>query len=168
MDIVVDAMLAHIARWLRMLGVSTIVLDREDEEILEYSVTHNSILITMDKGLFKKATKLGVPAALLKTHIVEEVLAFLSYHLKISLSFPPDNTRCPICNAVLEKMGSRWRCQKCGKEYWIGSHYPSILRKLERARALSKSSSIQRYGILNTPYSLTSLDDTSAAHSSHR
>ncbi len=147
MEIIVDAMLAHVARWLRMLGVSTTVLDEEDREILRHSIFHQSILITMDRELFKQAIKLGIPAVLLKTHVIEEALAFLTYTLKIPLDFPLDGTRCPICNTVLRRLRNRWNCPGCGKEYWIGSHYPSIMKKLMRARSISSSNSVKKYGV---------------------
>jgi uncharacterized protein with PIN domain len=63
----------------------------------------------------------------------------------LSLDLNPD--RCTLCNGPLEEVegsdidddstrleegSTLWRCERCGKLYWRGSHWQGIRERLDR------------------------------------
>ncbi|MGQ9759696.1 MAG: Mut7-C RNAse domain-containing protein [Candidatus Methanomethylicaceae archaeon] len=141
MRFVVDAMLGKLARWLRLLGHDTVyeqVLD--DEVLISIAKEEDRILVTRDESLFKKAYKYGVRSFLIKSTDLTEELLELSPFLDESAI----GSRCTICNTVLVEVDrSRipaedlpeiyplWRCPKCGKIYWHGSHWRGIEERIK-------------------------------------
>lgn len=138
-----DSMLGKTARWLRLMGFSVEYApsDITDDEILDHCRTEDAFLLTRDKDLSRR---------------YEKSLYFDSDnyvdHLKLFLGkFKSDEnlyfTRCPLCNGeikmtpideyrgkVPEGVRERFQvlhiCTKCGKVYWEGSHFDSILAAL--------------------------------------
>mgnify|MGYP000633816415 CR=1 FL=1 len=150
---IVDAMLGHVARWLRLLGYDTLYSrSYEDWKILKVAEEEDRIVVTRDLGLFRRARKKGLRAMYVEEPAVEKVLALLSSKYGIRLHFDKNDTRCPVCNGVLryttslvevagkvnEAIAVRykefWICTKCGKVYWQGRHWRNINQILESAR----------------------------------
>jgi len=161
---ILDAMLGNLAKWLRMLGYYVIYSpESRDEELLDRALKEGFMVITKDRGLFKRALKRGAKAYLLTSKTNWEALAELSVSLGIELELNPFRTRCPKCNGELKLVPSDefkevlppgviinnklvWMCEDCGSFYWMGSHYKSISRILSKAKAV-------RPVILNKLYS---------------
>lgn len=129
-------MLGTLVTWLRILGYDTEYWKGEDKEMIEVAKKEGRIILTKDKGVVKSAEKNDVPVLNLKDLDIPEALATIAEAFGISLEFDKERTRCPICNAFLRDFGSRWVCERCGKEYWIGSHWVDISRKLTEARRI--------------------------------
>jgi uncharacterized protein with PIN domain len=151
---VADEMNGDIARWLRILGYDCEYLLGEkdlDEKILEIAERDDRTVLTADKGLIYKCIKRDIKAILTRGERREEKIGYLRNRLGLDLSLkrPP---RCSICNALLKRVGREevegkapagitdryrnfWICPPCGKAYWEGSHWKSILRILGKVEA---------------------------------
>ncbi|MCD6324158.1 MAG: Mut7-C RNAse domain-containing protein [Desulfurococcales archaeon] len=152
---IVDSMLGDVARWLRMLGYDTLYSRRyEDWRVLQIAEKEGRTIITRDRGLFVKARKRGINAVLIYPEgRTERVLAKIAVKTGIKLVFDPSKTRCPYCNVRLERLSRAealslvppkvaaaydtfWRCPKCGRIYWKGSHWRTIDEVLKKANDL--------------------------------
>lgn len=150
---VVDSMLGHVARWLRLLGYDTLYFrEIEDWRLLRIAEEEDRILLTRDLGLFRRARKRGLRALFIEDPSIEKVLALLSVRYGVRLNFDKSDTRCPECNARLRyttslvELAGRvssyiatrykefWVCPSCGKVYWQGRHWKTIEKTLELAR----------------------------------
>ena len=156
---IVDEMLGHLVRWLRILGFDTLsAIDlREstadvDRPILLAALKEGRIVVTSDKQLLMRAMRIGLDAIYIEPNsdkvkalrkILEEFKAFNEARKNMF-------TRCPMCNGQLVKVEGKdistikdripegvlkfhkmfWVCKKCGKIYWIGSHFRNIKRIL--------------------------------------
>lgn len=148
---IVDSMLGSLARWLRMMGYDTLYARNwHDSRILEEAMSTGRIVVTRDRGLYRRALRRGLQAVL----VVEDVaksLAILSASYGIKLEVNPDQSRCPLCNAplrrasreevrgrvppeVYERYNEFWICTGCGQVYWRGGHWRGIVKVLEEAR----------------------------------
>ncbi len=150
---IVDSMLGSLARWLRMLGYDTIYAKGwHDSRIIEEAVATGRVIITRDKGLYRRALRRGIEAVLVSDNVAE-ALAKLGAVYGIELVIDPDRSRCPLCNTPLqrvEKLSIRgrvpprvyesydefWICPRCGQVYWRGGHWRGIEETLEEARRL--------------------------------
>lgn len=144
-----DAMLARLARWLRVLGWDT-RLDPAlpDGEIVRLAEAEHRILLTRDRGLLRE---LRPRQALQITH--DEPLAQLTQVVhELQLAAPHELfTRCTVCNTPLSAPldpqqrarllppdvqalpGPARACPGCGRIYWAGSHAHRMRQALERA-----------------------------------
>ncbi len=155
---IVDSMLGDLARWLRMLGYDTSYSRRfEDWRILHLAEKEGRIIVTRDRGLFIRARKKGLDAVLIFPEFTtEQSLARIAVKTGIKLSFDPERTRCPYCNVRLVKLTRAealslvpprvvtayetfWRCPKCGRVYWKGSHWKTINEVLKKANELIRN-----------------------------
>jgi uncharacterized protein with PIN domain len=154
---IVNTMLGNIARWLRMLGYDTLY-DRkyEDWKILQIAEKENRIIITRDRGLHRRALNRGLKSIYLEMDDIAERLAYIAYVTGIRLYIDLERSRCPICNGELRKVSKEevkgkvppkvyrlhddfWICTRCGKVYWIGSHWRKIEEILAEARRIYES-----------------------------
>jgi len=153
---IVDTMLGNVARWLRMLGYDTLYFRRiQDWRILDIASKENRVIITRDRGLYRRARKKGLEALFLEQDDMAERLAYISLREGIRLYIDLELSRCPICNGelvkvsrelvrgkvprrVYEKHSDFWVCKRCGKVYWMGSHWRGIEETLEKARSIYK------------------------------
>ncbi|MCL7387958.1 MAG: Mut7-C RNAse domain-containing protein [Thaumarchaeota archaeon] len=132
----VNSMLGNLVTWLRILGYDTEYWKGDDKEMLEIAKKEGRIILTKDRGVARFAEKNGIPVLELMSSDVPEALATTAEAFGISLEFDRKRTRCPVCNTPLKSYGSRWLCDKCGKEYWIGSHWVDISKRLSEARRI--------------------------------
>lgn len=144
-----DAMLARLARWLRVLGWDT-RLDPAlpDPEIVRLADAEQRILLTRDRSLLRE---LHPRQALEITH--DQPLAQLVQVVHgLQLAAPAELfTRCTVCNTPLSAPlaaqdrarllppdvqalpGPARACSGCGRNYWPGSHARRMRAALERA-----------------------------------
>ncbi|OYT52297.1 MAG: hypothetical protein B6U73_00100 [Desulfurococcales archaeon ex4484_204] len=144
MKFVVDAMLGDVARWLRILGYDTLYSkDFKDWEIERVARSEDRVIITRDVGLYRRARRKGLRAVLIEPGSIEDDLLTIALRTGIEIRFKPSRTRCPHCNTELviipkaealslvpSHIGTRydtfWKCPKCGRVYWQGSHWRTI------------------------------------------
>ncbi len=140
-----DMMLMRLARWLRMAGqdVSNPPEGADDSGLIEVALAEGRTLLTRDRVLAKRCKKSGADCILIISSDLEEQLCELA-DAGLSLDLKPE--RCTLCNGPLEEAtGSDigdparpeegsilWRCKRCGKVYWRGSHWRGIRERLEK------------------------------------
>ncbi|MEM0158382.1 MAG: Mut7-C RNAse domain-containing protein [Thermoplasmataceae archaeon] len=139
-----DSMLGKLSRWLRILGyyVEYVTPEYDDDRIIRICTDGSLVLLTRDRELSQR---------------YERSILFqdddLASQIKKVVSFdPPDEnlffSRCSLCNGILTKANPGdiqytvpedvlrrkldiYVCTKCGKVYWKGSHYNSMMRQIE-------------------------------------
>lgn len=142
----VDAMLGWLARILRILFGASVVYspDAEDVELVETEC----LVVTRDEELFRRRRG---PTILLKT---DDHVKWVSVFLNLGMR-PFEKSVCPLCGGELEEVdcgeaeaavGHKirsekcWRCARCGKYYWVGSHWRRLRRLVEEAKAVAPCS----------------------------
>ncbi len=139
----VDEMLGSLARWLRIMGYDAVYhRDQDDNEIVEFAGREGRYLLTRDRELAMRADETGL---YITDDDVMEQLEQVSK--RYALSLDETMTRCTVCNGQLEILETEevrgevpegamlnndlfYRCTKCGKLYWKGSHWTDIRAKL--------------------------------------
>ncbi|HZU37916.1 MAG TPA: Mut7-C RNAse domain-containing protein [Gemmataceae bacterium] len=143
-----DAMLGGLARWLRAAGYDAWwQADIDDWDLIRLARREECFLLTSDTGILRigiirdgEVPSLFIPHGLGK----EEQLAFVLRHLNLKLR-PP---RCMGCGGPLQPVPSEelteqvpgtrawidafYRCGRCGKIFWEGTHWQHIARVLQR------------------------------------
>lgn len=143
----VDGMLGRLARWLRLLGYDALYEDapaRGDEAMAEQAREEGRVLVTRDQGI---PPRRGLTMVVLREGSVEGQLVEL---LK-ALGAHPDPTRrltrCTQCNAPLVAVPREealreapprvreldtpfFRCGRCRKLYWLGTHVEAVFERL--------------------------------------
>jgi uncharacterized protein with PIN domain len=140
-----DAMLGKLATYLRMCGHDTAyALDRgveADEAVRDLAVRERRRLLTRDAELAARTDG----AIRLVARDVEGQLRELDA-AGVRLTLPATPRRCGRCNGPLERVpanGSEtpedapdpaetpvWRCARCGGQFWKGSHWDDVRRRL--------------------------------------
>ena len=149
-DFVLDAMLGKEARWLRVLGYSVFYSpEADDNELIKVASKDNSILITKDLMLFRRAIKENVKCICIKSNNVESFLKTLKRKIGLRLKIDLNLTRCPLCNGILSKISSDeviglvpnfiankytifLKCDNCGHIYWPGTHLKRMEELLKK------------------------------------
>ncbi len=140
---VADHMLGSLARWLRMMGYDTVYdKDLDDGEIAKLARGESRFILTRDKELAKE------PGALLLEH--EDLDSQLkAVGTKFGLRYNDNQIRCSACNGELQDLPKDqakesvpegalnnndrfWKCSKCGKVYWKGTHWRGIMERFQR------------------------------------
>jgi len=153
---IVDAMLGSLAKWLRLLGYDTLYsTSYNDAQIISIAARTKRIVVTSDKGLYRRAIKAGLRAVLLPESGVTESLARLASAGLVELRVDPSKSRCPLCNGVLKEVTDKnlvrgrvppgalakyskfYVCTRCGHVYWEGGHWRNIRRIVEEAKLMS-------------------------------
>ena len=149
---IADAMLGKIAKKLRILGFDTIYVssNTSDREILDLLMRTNRILLTSDKELFYRSKHYYCNAIFINKNTEIENLITIFRHLEIKvidtlLSYH----RCSICNnklkiiedinlikneiyqTVIKNNNEFYKCTRCNKLYWHGSHIKNIILLIE-------------------------------------
>jgi len=143
-----DAMLGGLARWLRAAGYDAeFEYGIDDAELLERARRDGRMVLSSDGPLFERNVIRGgaipalyVPQQLSKLEALRHVLRKLDLPLR-----PP---RCMACGGRLAEVPKHavageapplayrncdrfWRCDRCGKLLWRGTHWHKITRRLE-------------------------------------
>jgi uncharacterized protein with PIN domain len=140
---VADHMLGSLARWLRIMGYDT-VYDKslDDAGIASLARAESRFILTRDREVAKEPGALMIEADDLDLQI--KAIAE-----KYGLKFHDDLIRCSACNgelADLDKAQAKesvpegafannekfWKCSKCGKVYWKGTHWRGIMDRFRR------------------------------------
>jgi len=147
-----DAMLGGLARWLRAAGYDAqFEYGIDDRELLGRAQATGRMILSSDGPMFRRnVIKDGtVPALYVPQQLSKlEQLRFVIDRLKLPLRDP----RCMACGGELlevprhEVMGEApplafrrcrrfWRCRRCGKLLWHGTHWQRIARRLDQIAA---------------------------------
>lgn len=148
----VDSMLGQTAKWLRLLGYDAeYVANLRDEDIVRRAMEEGRILLTSDGDLHERASRMGCEALLIEGKKELERVASVAARFDLTLEFDPERARCPRCNGelhetpkafvvnmvperVFQRQERFWRCVRCGKTYWAGTHVEGMRRALEDVR----------------------------------
>jgi uncharacterized protein with PIN domain len=144
----VDAMLGKLARWLALLGYDAKFAGadgRSDLELLRVAQNEGRIFVTRDR-------RIPEVAGVRKVVILHETLAEQLRQLVEELGLKPDAarlfSRCADCNEPLETLNREealplvppkvqtldtpfWRCPRCARLYWNGTHTERIVKKIQ-------------------------------------
>ena len=145
-----DAMLGGLARWLRAAGYDAeFEHGIDDGELVARARARGTVLLSCDGPLFERTVirtgqvrSLQVPRQLGNV----EALRFVLDSLGLSLRDP----RCMACGGELTEVAKHtvmaeapplafrhcdrfWRCGRCGKLLWRGTHWRTIARRLADA-----------------------------------
>ena len=143
---IVDCMLGNIAKKLRIMGFDTeFWLDANDDFLINKCMNEQKLLVTRDMGLYLKISKMGKKCLLLHDNDEVKDLVFILENcgIKYVEPVPNVNTRCTICNGILIKLNKTlasnpipekvyksiltiYKCSKCSKIYWDGTHVQNI------------------------------------------
>ena len=140
---VADHMLGSLARWLRIMGYDT-VYDKslDDPGIANLARAESRFILTRDRELAKEPGALMIEADDLD-------LQLKAIAEKYGLKFNDDLIRCSACNGELADLDKTlakesvpegafennekfWKCSKCGKVYWKGTHWHGIMDRFRR------------------------------------
>lgn len=142
-----DIHLGRLAGYLRLAGFDTLYRnDWDDPELAETAVRERRIILTRDRGLLMRAI-------VTHGHLVREIhpraqLREVLDRFDLWRSLRPF-TRCSVCNNMVEAVPKAeveaslqprtaahykefWRCSGCGRIYWRGAHYRSLLELFSR------------------------------------
>ncbi|MGQ9468644.1 MAG: DUF5615 family PIN-like protein [Nitrososphaerales archaeon] len=148
---VANGMLGSLARKLRIYGFDVLYkAEILDESILSIAKDEGRIILTSDKDLHNKAILNELKSILLSEDEDEDRIVTVFKSLKLKPELNPENSRCPLCNGDIEEVDKNnlkniqesilkrherfYSCVKCGKIYWIGSHWLRLRRFSERVR----------------------------------
>ncbi len=141
-------MLGRLSRWLRMAGFQTDyyqVID--DDELIKKCFSTNAILVTRDQKLAQKASNY-VKTILIKSNSLPfQLREFISESGAKPRVLSP--SLCTACGSALKRVPKKsveaevyprvyernklfWRCTKCKKLYWKGTHLKGIKKILGR------------------------------------
>jgi uncharacterized protein with PIN domain len=162
--LIVDAMLGRLARWLRLAGYDAeFWREGSDEELIVVAHDAGRLIITKDRGL---AGRRGVRALLIHADDLDGQIVEARAALTGLGPVPKPFTRCGECNGLLRELQHAeaeslvppyvwhtqtqfWRCERCGRVYWKGTHWPGVegrLNQAVRAREGDQMSSAQGGG----------------------
>ncbi|MFZ3147765.1 MAG: Mut7-C RNAse domain-containing protein [Methanothrix sp.] len=133
----VDLMLMHLGRWLRLLGQDAANPEGgSDNELLLQAKNESRTIITRDKELFRACPGAGVKCVLIRSSAISDQLMEMA-DAGVPLRLDPQ--RCTLCNSLLEEMEmlgvKRWKCQACKKLYWDGGHWQKMEKMLQAIRS---------------------------------
>ena len=145
-----DAMLGGLARWLRAAGYDAqFTYGIDDRELLAQALRTGATLLSSDGKLFERnIIRDGVLRALFVPRQLDKLqqLGFVLRELGLPVRPQP---RCMACGGALEEVAKAevraeapprayaahqrfWRCSRCGKLLWRGTHWRRITAALKR------------------------------------
>jgi uncharacterized protein len=143
----VDAMLANVARDLRLLGYDAEYLaDVDDAVLLRRAQAESRVLVTRDRRLAARAS--GIRCILLTENVPSRQVRELLERTRLASTARP-YTRCTVCNHPLEELPAEdardrvpdhvahtvrkfFQCAACGRVYWRGTHARGLEHRLRR------------------------------------
>lgn len=159
---ITDGMLGKLTRWLRLAGYDVVYIgdlnlppEEQDSFLMEFARSEGRELLTSDLRLHLKARRAGVRSTFIGAGDVVSQMVELCRKTGRKLDLDPEKSRCPACNGelshadrgsvagsvpegVLEQQEEFWRCERCGKIYWKGKQWKSILKTVQRYNQLMK------------------------------
>ncbi len=147
LNIVADIMMAKVARWLRIMGIK--VSDAkyvDDTDILNY-IKHyrHPVLLTSDVEFSRRAERIRIKAICVPSDMdLDHQVAYVLKRLDINIDKTKIGSLCTSCGTRLDKINKKdldnekiphnslkaykefYKCPKCGKVYWRGSHWHEI------------------------------------------
>lgn len=140
-----DENLNRLAKWLRMLGYDAAVYKSINiHNKIRLVNRERRIYLTRDKTLAKKKEKFTRVLIKSEKHLeqLKEILDYISYNEEFVF------TRCIDCNRILYDISkgkikelippfvlenhSHFKvCRKCGKVFWMGTHYQEMKKELK-------------------------------------
>jgi uncharacterized protein with PIN domain len=149
-----DAMLGKLATYLRMCGYdAAYALDEHpgteaDDELLAAARAEGRTLLTRDVQLAEQA---GADGFLLESRDVTDQLREL-HDAGLALALADRPARCGACNGPVERLdddtdrapgapddGPVWVCERCGQQFWKGSHWDRVAETLAEIRTENAS-----------------------------
>jgi len=142
-----DAMLGGLARWLRAAGYDAeYEYGIDDGELIRRATKSGAMILSSDGPLFERnVVKDGTVRAL---YVPQQLgkLEQLDFVLR-ELGLPVRTARCMACGGQLAEVPRHtvlgeapplafrncrrfWRCQRCGKLLWHGTHWQRIEKRL--------------------------------------
>lgn len=152
----VDGMLGNVAKKLLLLGYDTDYFSgMSDLELIEKAKNEDRIIISKDLQLITHAKKSAVQTIpITKEDEIEQFLEILGFvHLELN-KICGETARCTKCNSptyeidklkisnkvppkVLEFNEKFWKCDKCHKIYWEGTHIKKLQDFLNKIKIRS-------------------------------
>jgi hypothetical protein len=148
MKLLCDQMLGSLATWLRFLGIDTMYANNKinDDKLLNMAIKLNRVILSQDKQLINRAKKKNITVIAINSPILDIQLKTVLDHVIID----PNQilTRCSVCNTKIHEIAKNkikdivpdkvylnntifWKCPKCQKIYWRGTHYNQITEKIK-------------------------------------
>lgn len=148
-----DAMVAELARWLRILGEDALWAPPEwtDARVLREAHRDERVIVTRDDRLVERARREGLQGVRVPQGPVEDALTVVYQETGLRPERDRLATRCSMCNGplehvdgpeakaraeaagkepplteVLERHQRFWSCTVCGQAYWRGTHWDTI------------------------------------------
>ncbi len=143
-----DAMHGGLARWLRAAGYDALfVYGIDDRDLIAWALETGRVILSSDGPLFERniikdgtVQAIYVPQQLSKL----EALSFVLAEMKL----PIRPGRCMSCGGKLDEIPKHtvideapplafkncdqfWRCSRCNKLLWHGTHWQRIAKRLE-------------------------------------
>ena len=157
---IADGMLGKLSRWLRLAGYDVVYVgdlklppEEQDDALVARAKAEKRILVTCDIDLHRRAKRTGVESTFIRSNDVVEQLVEISRRSGYRIEIKPENSRCPVCNGLLKKARKEeiqgkvpenvimahqefWKCSSCGKIYWQGTHWQTIIEMAEKYNRL--------------------------------
>ncbi|WP_437631656.1 Mut7-C RNAse domain-containing protein [Sorangium sp. So ce854] len=149
---VCDAMLGGLSRWLRGAGYdATFEHGIDDGELVRLAQRTGRVLLSSDAGVFERrplrtaaVRGLYVPRGLRPMEQAGFVLRELGLPVRdprcmacggALAAAPKDAVRGAVPAVVVDRYDAFWRCERCGKVLWKGSHWEGIVAGVATAAA---------------------------------
>ncbi|WP_437324590.1 Mut7-C RNAse domain-containing protein [Sorangium sp. So ce381] len=145
-----DAMLGGLSRWLRGAGYDAMFEHGiDDGDLVRLAQQTGRVLLSSDAGVFERRSLrtaavrgLYVPRGLRPTEQAGFVLRELGLPVRdprcmacggALTAAPKDSVRDAVPAVVADRHDEFWRCDRCGKVLWKGSHWDGIVAGLATA-----------------------------------
>lgn len=147
-----DAMLGGLARWLRAAGYDAEFDPHvDDADLVRRGAASGRIVLSSDGGIFERTVVRTAAVRALHVPRGLDKLAQLRFVLQ-ALDLPVLDPRCMTCGGALaevdkhtvrdeapprtfERVTRFWRCSRCGRLLWKGTHWARIDAALAHAAA---------------------------------
>jgi hypothetical protein len=161
-----DDMLGTLAKWLRVAGVDCDYAGGMSDDGLVEVARGGRTVLTRDRGLVARCGDRGL-------YVESDDLGLQLLQVMAAMPGLVEGSeplsRCLVCNVevvdaapdevagrvppgVLERTREFWRCPRCDRVYWTGTHVADMERRLrglvERARAAREASMAREDGVV--------------------
>ncbi|WP_437285960.1 Mut7-C RNAse domain-containing protein [Sorangium sp. So ce406] len=163
-----DAMLGGLSRWLRGAGYDAMFEHGiDDGELVRLAQRTGRVLLSSDAGVFER--RLLRTAAVRGLYVPRglrpmEQAGFVLRELRLPVrdprcmacggalaAAPKDAVRGTVPPLVAERHDEFWRCERCGKVLWKGSHWEGIVAGVAAAAAGAAGAPVTPEGTEATP-----------------